>query len=165
MHIIHMRRIIPIIANTMLPKTPLPNPALIPPHPSRRAEFDLRLRAHEQRLYLLPTRRGGVEVALRQCPQAMHVIRQDNPGINKKRPPTSDLSHRMAQAFDLRNQRLGTTVSKVDGEEMSATRDMVSSIFQHPLLDDTPLHASIARCDDDVARADGVLLTRDTACC
>ena len=75
-----------IIPDAMLPEARLPRASPTPPA--------------EPRLDHLPARRV-IRIAIRQRPERMNMIRQDNDGIHRKRPLVPHLPEYVAQMIDL----------------------------------------------------------------
>jgi hypothetical protein len=75
-----------IIPDAMLPKPTLPSPPPVPPTESR---FD----------HLPPCR--IISIAVRQCPERMDMIRQDDDRIDHERSFVPDLAKDVTQMIDL----------------------------------------------------------------
>ena len=129
MQIIHMTRIIPLIADRMLPKAPLPDTPLAPRRPDKRTPFRFRKLSCEPRLDEPPTI-GEIEIPRRQGPDTMQMIRQHHPAIDHKRPAAADIPHHRAQHIDMPDQSvIRETLQQVDREEITATGNAVTAVI------------------------------------
>ena len=129
MQIIHMTRIIPLIADRMLPKAPLPDTPLAPRRPDKRTPFRFRKLSCEPRLDKPPAI-GEIEIPGRQCPNAMQVIRQHHPAIDHKRPAVTDIPYHGAQHIDIPDQSvIRETLQQVDRKKITATGNAVTSVI------------------------------------
>jgi len=73
---------------------------------------------------------GEIEIAGRQGPDAMQVIRQHHPAIDHKRPAATDIPHHRAQHIDMPDQSVvRETLQQVDREEITATGNAVTAVI------------------------------------
>jgi hypothetical protein len=79
-------------------------PRLRPTSPRKRIRPAPHPRRHGQGFDLSPAA-GKIGVALGECPEAVHIVGQDDPGIDKERGPPADLAHRVAHRVDVRDNR------------------------------------------------------------
>jgi hypothetical protein len=107
--VIKMNGKVPIIADRMLPIAALPDAALAAANHYRGSRFDSGHRFGKCDLDRAPTARK-VGVALWQGPQAMHVVRKDDPGVDMKRRSGSDPLHHGAQRVDVPGQQVRAAV-------------------------------------------------------
>lgn len=121
MHVVHMRRIIGRIAHRVLPIPCLPNPPLAPPRHHRSAPRTFRHRPRKPRLDHMPSRRI-IRVTLRQCPNAMQMVRQHHPRINMKRMPRPRGAHRFPQRRNLPHQQTRPPMPQRHREEIRPPR-------------------------------------------
>lgn len=70
-------------------------------------------------------------VVLREGPYAMHMVGQDDPGVDMEWEQSSCRFYGGAQIGDFRYEQRGTAIPQVDGEEVGAARDAVSSVIGH----------------------------------
>ena len=103
--VIEMNGKVPIIADRMLPIAALPDAALAAANHHRASRFCSGQRFGKRDLDRAPTA-GKVGIALRQGPQAMHVVGKDNPGVDMKRRAGSDAPHHGAQRVDVPDQQV-----------------------------------------------------------
>lgn len=130
MQIIHMTRIIPLIADCMLPEAPLPDTPLAPRRAHKRTPFGFRKLPREPRLDESPTI-GEIGIAGRQGPDAMQMIRQHHPTIDHKRPATADIPYHRAQQIDMPDQSIvRETLQQIGREEITATGNAVTAIIR-----------------------------------
>ena len=61
----------------------------------------------------------------------MHVLGQDYPAVDVKWLFSADLTNRLAQFGNVRDQQTGTAIKQIHGEEVSAARHMIPSIVGH----------------------------------
>lgn len=71
---------------------------------------------------------GEIGVVGRQGPEAMHVLRQHDPGIDAEGMPAPGLGDHAAQQVDFAGQQVGAAVMQGDGEEIGAAGDPGSSV-------------------------------------
>ncbi len=81
MHIVDVMSVIPFILDQMLPIAPLPDPAFAAGALSCRQYFGLRQASDESELDDFPAQ-GEIGVAIRERPDAMHVVGQNDPGVD-----------------------------------------------------------------------------------
>jgi hypothetical protein len=126
-NVIEMNDKVPVIADRMLPIAALPDAALATERHHRGTRFDSGQRFGKRDLDRAPTARK-VGIALLQGPQAMHVVRKDDPGIDMKRRAGSDPPNRDAQRVDVPDQQVRAAVQQVYREEKGATRSPIGTI-------------------------------------
>jgi hypothetical protein len=100
---------VPIIADRMLPIAALPDAALATANHHRGSRFCSGQRFGKCDLYRAPAARK-VGIALLQGPQAMHVVRKDDPGVDIERRAGSDPPNRGAQRVDVPDQQVRAAV-------------------------------------------------------
>ena len=61
----------------------------------------------------------------------MHVVRQDDPGVDAKRRLPADLAHRFAKRINLRHEQPGAAVAQIHREEIGGAGDPVASVIRH----------------------------------
>jgi hypothetical protein len=83
----------------MLPEAALPDAALAVCATGAGAPFRSRQGTHEEGLDPTPTSREVV-VAWRQCPNGVHIIGKDDPGIDGERTAAPNTPNRFAQKID-----------------------------------------------------------------
>lgn len=112
MNIIHMRGIIPVVSDRVFPEPPLPNATLAFADSAGRPMLSVRQALGEASLYGLPSGRE-IRVALRQCPDAMHVLRQHDPGINVERRAGPSMPNSVAQTLHMTGKQVAVPVEQV----------------------------------------------------
>ena len=105
MDVIHMASIIRIVANHVLPKTPLPYSALTPLGATNGSCFGLGDTARKTRFDQSPAGRI-IRVIWRQRPDAMQMIRQYHDGIQPKRMSGLNMAEGITQAVDVIGQQM-----------------------------------------------------------
>ena len=81
MHVIDVMSVIPFISNQVLPVTPLPDASLAARALGCRQHLGLRQPSGESELDDFPAQRE-VSVAIRERPDAMHMVGQNDPGVD-----------------------------------------------------------------------------------
>ena len=114
-----------LVANGVLPKAPLPYPALVT---LVSGGVDL---ARGGFLYFTPA--GGViGIALGQSPEAVQVFGQDDYGVDLEGANGHDFAKGGAQCFDVRFvDEDGRAVVGDDGEEVGATGEVGAVVVAH----------------------------------
>ena len=107
--VIKMNGKVPIIADRVLPIAALPDAAVAAAGHHLRARFDSGQGFRKGDLYRAPAARK-IGIALRQDPQAMHVVRKDDPGVDIERCAGSAPPNRGAQRVDLPDQQVRAAV-------------------------------------------------------
>ncbi len=74
---------------------------------------------------------GEVSIPSWQSPQAMHVIGEDNPGVDAEGRAGADPAYRVAQYVDLRHQQIETGVVEVHCKEEGSARNPIAAIIRH----------------------------------
>ena len=64
-------------------------------------------------------------------PQAVHVVRKDDPGVDVEGSAHAHLPNRVPQRVDLRGQQVRTTVEQINREEERSTRNPIATIIRH----------------------------------
>ncbi len=134
MNIVHMPRVIPVIADRMLPKPALPDAPLALHPTNRRQTLTSRKRPRKGHFDFLPSSRE-IGVLRRQCPDAMQMIGQYNPGIDMEGPTTTNAPYCIAKFFDVTGQKFAAALQQVDGKKIGTARDTVAAIVWHGRLD------------------------------
>ena len=133
MDVIDMPIEVGLITDEMFPESMLPQGALVPfsaarIHPFRSIESGLAtLRDHP--LDDTPTV-GEILISGRQCPDGMHVVRQQHPSLDHKRMGRTKRSDRFPQGrahIDIGEK--GLAPIGVDREEIGATRHMGATVI------------------------------------
>ena len=75
----------------------------------------------------------------------MHVIRQDHPRIDSKRPALANQTNRFPEKIDVPHQQIGAAIKQVHGEEVRRTLDPDSSVLGHERKDSVRLSAECVR--------------------
>ncbi len=123
MHVVHMCAVISVITDRMFPEPLLPN--AIP--------ITILQRFCEPHFDTSPSA-GEIPVIFSQRPDAMHVVRQNNPCINMKRPRQANRADGGAERFDFAHQQAGTAVRRVYREEIGSSGNAVAAVFGHSKL-------------------------------
>ena len=135
MDVIDMPVEVGLITDEMFPESMLPQGALVPfsaarIHPFRSIESGLAtLRDHP--LDDTPTV-GEILISGRQCPEGMHVVRQQHPSLDHKRMGRTKRSDRFPQGrahIDIGEK--GLAPIGVDREEIGATWHMGATVIRH----------------------------------
>jgi hypothetical protein len=116
MRVAHVGGEILVVTDRMLPVPPLPDAAFAAAGHGRRSPFADGQSLRERGLDRAPTTRE-VGVVRRQCPQAVHVVGKDDPGVDVEGSAGAHLSNRVAQRVDPRHQQIRLAVEQVDREE------------------------------------------------
>lgn len=133
MNVIQMDAVVPIVADRMFPEPTLPNPALALADPACGALLAGWQALRERGLDRLPSRRE-IRIPRRQRPHAMHMLRQDHPGIDVEWSPRAPFPHRLAQGVNVADQEVAVPVQQIDREEIGAPRDTVTPIVGHCMV-------------------------------
>ncbi len=121
---------IAFITNRMLPKMPLPNPALAFAYAHCRQALGSWQRARKCVLDRFPACRI-ISITRRQGPAAMGMIGQHHPGINVKRALRAYLSYCFAKDDDMLDQQAAATIKQVSCEEIGSAWDAIAAIVWH----------------------------------
>jgi hypothetical protein len=113
--VIEVALIVGIVANQMLPVTPLPNAALTSGRKGRRSAFVLWQAPWENEFDRLPAQRKA-RITRRQRPQTVHVFGQHHPRINMKGLAVFDRPYRSTQQLNFPHQQIAGTVMQVHGK-------------------------------------------------
>ena len=81
MHIVDVMPVIPFVLNQVFPITPLPDSTLAAGALSCRQYLGLRQASGESEFDDFPAQ-GEIGVAIRERPDAMHVVGQNDPGVD-----------------------------------------------------------------------------------
>lgn len=100
MRLVNMHSIVAVVANGMLPETPLPDAALAPVGPHGRQGLCFWYGLRKCNLDRSPTARVA-GVALWQGPNVMHVIGKHHPSVYVERTTRPHFPYRIAQSIDL----------------------------------------------------------------
>jgi hypothetical protein len=109
MGVVHVRRVIVVVADRVLPVPALPDTALAIPDSDQRTWFASRQRFRERGLDVAPPG-GKIGIAFRQRPQTVHVVGEDNPGTDTEWPTDACRADGFAQRTDVRHQQVGVPV-------------------------------------------------------
>lgn len=129
-NVVHMRRQIPLVADRVLPISPLPDAALATADHDRRSRFTDAYAFRKPFLDRAPTA-WEIGVVFRQCPQAVHVVGKHDPGVDLKGCAGADPSNRIPQHVDLPHQQIRPTLKQVHREEECSTWNPIATIFRH----------------------------------
>lgn len=98
-----MASIVVIITKHMLPKAPLPDASLPFGYSNLGPSFGAGQLLYEADFDRFPTI-GKIIIAWRQCPNAVHMVRQYHPGIDMKWPLLLRHPHRFSQIVNMPHQ-------------------------------------------------------------
>jgi hypothetical protein len=73
----------------------------------------------------------SVRIIFRQSPYAMHVVRQNDPGVDMKRGCEANGTNGCPKGFDLANQQIRPAVCQVYREEVRASRNAIAALVGH----------------------------------
>jgi hypothetical protein len=128
MDVIHMCGEVIVVAYAVLPKTPLPNSALLMARSSLRTTLISRKASGEDRLDQAPADREIV-VTGRERPDTVEVVGQDYPGIDRKRADSVDRSDGSTQDIDAPCQQIiAMPLQEIDREEEASSRHALATI-------------------------------------
>jgi hypothetical protein len=74
---------------------------------------------------------GKIGIAWRQGPQAMQVVRQNDPGIDTKGRPEARPADRLAQHIDTRHQPVEVAIEQIQGKKEGPARNSIAAIVRH----------------------------------
>lgn len=112
--VVEVSRKIALVADRVLPAAPLPDAALSAAGHDGRSRFVAGQRFGESDLDCAPPA-GEVGIAFRRGPQAVHVVGQDDPGVDAEGCAGAHPSNGLAQDVDLHHQEMRVAVTKVHG--------------------------------------------------
>ena len=128
--VVHMGRVVAIVPNCVLPVSLLPdNPFATPGH-DRRPCFGSRQRFRNRLLDRAPSTRE-IGVSFGQGPKTVHVVGQDDPGVDVERGTRPHLPHCFAQRVDVAHQIVRPAIEQIYREEVGSAGDSVSAIVGH----------------------------------
>jgi hypothetical protein len=130
MNVIHMRREVPVVADRVLPVSPLPDTAFAPARHDRRSRLADAYGFRKPFLDRAPTA-GEIGIALRQGPQAVHMIGKHDPGVDVEWRAGADLPNHIPQRVDLCDQQVRPAVEQVRREEERSARNPIATIIWH----------------------------------
>jgi hypothetical protein len=119
-----------LIAQRMLPKSALPNSPLAFAVPALRDLLMSWHAASEHRLDQAPARRE-IRVAFGQCPYRVQMIGQHDRCFGCERVPSSRIVECATQQFNIVREQLRPAVNQIDGEEIAAAGQKITSIIRH----------------------------------
>lgn len=125
----NMRREIRIVPDMMFPIPALPDAPL--------ATQDMRwpqgARRHVPRKTCLdqPPARWIIGILCGQGQDAMQMVGQDHPGVDRKGALSPCLSHRAAEQIDVIHQQAAATMGQRDSEKDPSTKDKGAAIIRH----------------------------------
>ena len=61
----------------------------------------------------------------------MHVVRQDDPGIDMKGVSFPGGPHRLAEKVDVTDKKIASAVTQIDREEIGRTRHLGTAVSRH----------------------------------
>ena len=61
----------------------------------------------------------------------MHVIRQDDPGVDMEGMAVLGGAYRLAEKVNVADQQIASAVTQIDGEEIGSTRHMGAAVSRH----------------------------------
>src|SRR5512132_4741936 len=128
MDVIHMRGKVAVVADAVLAKTPLPDPALLMTPAGVRTTLIGRKASGEDRLDQAPPRRKVVAGG-RQRPDTVEMIGQDYPGIDGKGADSVHGLHGTPQKIDMPWQQVvATPLQEIDREEEAPSENAVATV-------------------------------------
>ena len=138
--VIHVSRVIAIIVDRVFPVAALPNAEFAFAKSGSQYPIAIGQRSGERGFDSSPAV-GEVAVAQGKGPQAMHMVRQHDPGVDVKGRLPAHGAHCFAKRVDLRHQQAGAAVAQVHREEIGGTRDPIASVIRHraSMPEDWPL--------------------------
>jgi hypothetical protein len=74
---------------------------------------------------------GKIGIALRQRPQAMEMIRKDDPGVDAEGPLGAHTTNGIAQSVDPGDQQIRAAVEQVHGKKEGSARKPIAAIVRH----------------------------------
>ena len=124
-----MRRHVGIIPDMMLPKPPLPYPALLArdmagPQVSRR-------QATREPGFDQPPPGREIPVTARQCPDAVQMVWQNHPCLDLEGPLRLGHRDRLAQTLDVVNKQVCAAILQRDGEEDAGSGRFWADVIRH----------------------------------
>jgi hypothetical protein len=147
--IIHVPFKIPLVADYMLPISPLPDASFPFARAAGRNSFSAWQRSGEPSLDQSPAY-GEVGLAFRQTPDAMKMIRQDHDAFDDKWIPGTHAPERLAQLGNMPNQQIVVpALCQIHREEIAPTGNSCAGVGSHRRRiswDSTSLHPSLPGC-------------------
>ena len=128
--ILNVRGVVLRVSDVVLPIAALPDPALHPGHVAR-TQRPLRETSGKPRLDQPPARRE-IAIPLGQGPDAVHVVRQNHPGVDREGALAPRGNDGPAQAVDLTHQKIRPTLGQCHGKEDGRARRPRSDVIRHP---------------------------------
>jgi hypothetical protein len=130
MQIVHMMPIVAFVSDQMLPIPPLPDTSF--------ASGSLRCGQHlcfrqplgKRELDDLPAKRE-ISVAVGQRPDAVHVIRKYDPGINMEGVAGLGGADCFTQQIDVADKEVASAITQVDREEIGCARHPGAAVSRH----------------------------------
>ena len=132
MDVIHVRTEITLVAHNVLPEAALPYAALAAYPAAFRKRFagvDRSGKAHFDRL---PAFRE-IAVVLRKGKQAMHMVRQHNPGVDMEWHEVPDAHDSAAKVDNSFHKQVALAVAQVDREEIGGSGKSMAAVIGHKL--------------------------------
>jgi len=130
MDVIHMRDVIIMVGNRVLPGPPLPDAAFALADATDGSCF-ARLDGPAEFSFDCRPARRKVMIAARQCPDAMQMFRQNNNGVNAKWPSYQRHPKSPAKRFDALDEQRPVPIKKIDGEEVRSAGNPPATIARH----------------------------------
>ena len=129
--VIHVRRVVLVVANGVLPEASLPDPAFAVGAAHAGQPLRLRQTAHEAGFDQSPAG-GEVIVARWQGPYRVKMIRKHHPGIDGEGPGLPHAAHRFAQEFDpVVEQCVAAPLQQVNREKIAAAGNTIAMEIGH----------------------------------
>ena len=151
--VIDVGREILVVADRMLPEPALPDAALAAPQPYLRAPLASGQATGENRLDQAPAGRE-VRIALRQRPNAVEVIGEDDPGVDRERVAAAGDTNGVPEQVDTPNEEVvAAPLEQVDGEEIASAGDTVATVVGNGAFPTVVVYAGLLRPGDAIGSA------------
>lgn len=127
--IIHVRREILVVADRVLPEAPLPDAAFLAAQARLGAPLASGQTSGEDRLDQPPACRE-IGVGCRQGPNAMEMLGEHYPRVDRERVASADDTNRVSQEINVPCQQvIAASFQEIDGKEVTASWYAVTSVI------------------------------------
>ncbi len=121
---------IPVVTDCMFPEALLPNASPNTRQPLRPHRFHVRQGFRKSDLDVPPAA-GKIRIVFRQGPYTMHVVGQNDPGVDMKRCCQANRADRGAKGFNFADQQVRPAVCQVYREKVGSPWNAIAAVFGH----------------------------------